>query len=407
MPTTHNFLLLLLPPSPSQTKVPENNPAVTKGGEWSAYQPPSAVLKAIKEKTAAASEQQQAELPAFLREKLLARGIKVGGAVGGPEAQAAAVPKVPAAVEEEQLPEGWAEAVDKTYGTTYYYNAALGQSSWERPKSVQKVTDTTRTPSATTLPPGWQESLDPQSGRTYYCNPFTSETSWEKPVDAAEIAKMKRCKGCGGFGRGLVKAHGFCLHCSRILNKPPPGLPTAAASKPLPVASSESKPAGGQVSGGVIARGPGIYAGPGAAQAGTGAGIGAGLHPRVTPVSSQSTAPKQSRQQREREERERERKRQRPPNQKQASAGGAGAIDPMDPSSYSDAPVGKWGSGMTGQPAAGDTTAGGSLFQSRPYPAPGSVLRQNAQALASEEQKVAAPMMTSRDDQKSGLGEAD
>ena len=34
---------------------------------------------------------------------------------------------------------------------------------------------------------------------------------------------MKRCKGCGGFGRGVVKAHSYCLYCSRVLNKPPPG----------------------------------------------------------------------------------------------------------------------------------------------------------------------------------------
>ncbi|EFN53032.1 hypothetical protein CHLNCDRAFT_15387, partial [Chlorella variabilis] len=53
-------------------------------------------------------------------------------------------------------------------------------------------------------------------------------------------------------------------------------------------------------------------------------------------------------------------------------------LDPMDPSSYSDAPRGKWSTGLEGaQPHAADTTAGGPLFQSRPYPSPGSVLRAN------------------------------
>lgn len=363
--------LLCLFPFPQQhskVKVPESNPAV-KGGEWSAYQAPSAVLKAIKEKAATAPKQ----LPPFLREKLLARGIQVGDVSG----RAETVRKVEEVEESQLLPEGWAEAVDQTYGTTYYYNAALGQSSWERPRSTD-----TQAPSAVTLPPGWRETVDTNSGQTYYCNPFTSETSWEKPVDAAAMAKMKRCKGCGGFGRGLVKAHGFCLHCSRILNKPPPGIaPTSssAPSKKLPAASESNNKADV-----IIAKGPGIYAGPGA-QAGAGAGhaavIGAGLNPRVIP--SHSTAPNS-------------RSRQRMPNQRQAaSAGGAAALDPMDPSSYSDAPRGKWGSGIAGQPQAGDTTASGSLFQSRPYPAPGVVRLKNAQALLASEQ------------QKDGLGEAD
>lgn len=53
-------------------------------------------------------------------------------------------------------------------------------------------------------------------------------------------------------------------------------------------------------------------------------------------------------------------------------------VDPMDPSSYSDAPLGDWNSGLSGpQPKAADTTAGGPLFQQRPYPSPGSVLQAN------------------------------
>lgn len=51
-------------------------------------------------------------------------------------------------------------------------------------------------------------------------------------------------------------------------------------------------------------------------------------------------------------------------------------------SAYSDAPRGGWTSGLEGfQPTAADTTASGPLFQSRPYPSPGSVLRQNQKAV--------------------------
>ncbi|XP_061909436.1 polyglutamine-binding protein 1 [Entelurus aequoreus] len=56
-------------------------------------------------------------------------------------------------------------------------------------------------------------------------------------------------------------------------------------------------------------------------------------------------------------------------------------LDPMDPSAYSDAPKGLWSSGLPKRNEAktgADTTAAGPLFQQRPYPSPGAVLRANA-----------------------------
>ncbi|XP_068104727.1 polyglutamine-binding protein 1 [Hyperolius riggenbachi] len=58
-------------------------------------------------------------------------------------------------------------------------------------------------------------------------------------------------------------------------------------------------------------------------------------------------------------------------------------IDPMDPSAYSDAPRGTWSTGLPKRNEAktgADTTAAGPLFQQRPYPSPGAVLRANAEA---------------------------
>lgn len=52
-------------------------------------------------------------------------------------------------------------------------------------------------------------------------------------------------------------------------------------------------------------------------------------------------------------------------------------IDPMDPASYSDCGRGKWSSGLNvdeGKTGV-DTTASGQLFQQRPYPSPGEVMR--------------------------------
>lgn len=54
-------------------------------------------------------------------------------------------------------------------------------------------------------------------------------------------------------------------------------------------------------------------------------------------------------------------------------------LDPMDPASYSDIPRGKWTSGLDTHAKTGvDTTASGSLYQMRPYPAPGAILAANA-----------------------------
>lgn len=54
-------------------------------------------------------------------------------------------------------------------------------------------------------------------------------------------------------------------------------------------------------------------------------------------------------------------------------------LDPMDPASYSDISRGNWAAGLDNHSKTGvDTTASGSLYQMRPYPAPGAILAANA-----------------------------
>ncbi|XP_065829252.1 polyglutamine-binding protein 1-like [Oscarella lobularis] len=56
-------------------------------------------------------------------------------------------------------------------------------------------------------------------------------------------------------------------------------------------------------------------------------------------------------------------------------------LDPMDPASYADVPRGDWASGLQDEGnvrTGADTTASGPLFQVRPYPSPGAVLRMNS-----------------------------
>ncbi|KAD1644713.1 hypothetical protein E3N88_42499 [Mikania micrantha] len=84
-------------------------------------------------------------------------------------------------------------------------------------------------------------------------------------------------------------------------------------------------------------------------------------------------------------------------------------LDPMDPSSYSDAPRGGWVVGLKGvQPRAADTTATGPLFQQRPYPSPGAVLRKNAEIASQRKNPNSnyAPI-SKRGDGSDGLGDAD
>ncbi|XP_061702294.1 polyglutamine-binding protein 1 [Syngnathoides biaculeatus] len=89
---------------------------------------------------------------------------------------------------------------------------------------------------------------------------------------------------------------------------------------------------------------------------------------------------------RERDERrERDRRKQRredaAPYHKAKRGKKDDEMDPMDPSAYSDAPRGSWSSGLPKRNEAktgADTTAAGPLFQQRPYPSPGAVLRANA-----------------------------
>jgi len=55
----------------------------------------------------------------------------------------------------------------------------------------------------------------------------------------------------------------------------------------------------------------------------------------------------------------------------------AAKLDPMDPAAYGDCARGKWSSGLNPEERNADSTASGQLFQQRPLPSPGDVLRAN------------------------------
>ncbi|XP_028766794.1 uncharacterized protein LOC114724587 [Neltuma alba] len=315
------------------------------------------------------------ELPEYLKQKLRARGILKDHKQAEEPKDTSAKP-----AENGRLPPGWVEAKDHATGAFYYYNETTGKSQWERPVEASLCVQSSS--SSVPLPENWVESLDETSGHRYYYNTETHVSQWERPNSAQDnvtnrsnlssstsggnlggddhSSKLPRCTGCGGWGVGLVQAWGYCNHCTRVHN-----LPQCAYLS----SSSSTK-------------------------------------------QSNTTHPSKNSDDRD----GRQRSSWKPPFDKGSRRGGKkrayaedDELDPMDPSSYSDAPRGGWVVGLKGvQPRAADTTATGPLFQQRPYPSPGAVLRKNAEIASQKKQPNSnyAPI-SKKGDGSDGLGDAD
>ncbi|WVZ67689.1 hypothetical protein U9M48_016734 [Paspalum notatum var. saurae] len=218
-------------------------------------------------------------------------------------------------------------------------------------------------------------------GQKYYYNTKTQATQWEPPTSVdtsvtphapanttvepvgqtADIwnSQMQRCLGCGGWGVGLVQPWGYCNHCTRVQNLPFQQYPSYPNNT---VHASGNNAPKTQVN--VAAK------------------------DRTTSKPPFGKPNKKD-----------HRKRNHPEDDE---------LDPMDPSSYSDAPRGGWVVGLKGvQPRAADTTAAGPLFQQRPYPSPGAVLRKNAEAATHGKKRGGMAPISKRGDGSDGLGEAD
>ncbi|XP_021624042.1 polyglutamine-binding protein 1 isoform X2 [Manihot esculenta] len=318
------------------------------------------------------------ELPEYLKQKLRARGIlKDDTGNGHPLKDDSLETSSSQPVNIGKLPSGWVEAKDPTSGTTYYYNESIGKSQWERPVEMSSIT---QMPSPLPLE-DWVEAVDETNGQKYYYNTKTNVSQWEHPNSLEIVAlqqhcnisdsgnqswndqsfELKKCLGCGGWGVGLVQEWGYCNHCSRVLN---------------------------------IAQ----------------------CHNTTSSFGEQQRTNNFANVKRDSDKRDSKQRSWKPPvakgnrreSRKRAHTEDD-ELDPMDPSSYSDAPRGGWVVGLKGvQPRAADTTATGPLFQQRPYPSPGAVLRKNAE-IASQTKKSGshyAPI-SKKGDGSDGLGDAD
>ncbi|KAJ6912475.1 hypothetical protein NC651_015015 [Populus alba x Populus x berolinensis] len=364
------------------------------------------------------SEQKSAtkELPEFLKQKLKARGLLKDDTKSGTGSTQA--------VEIRKLPPGWVcldccimflcfiylskdkllcqslcmrtvaleifgtcqmptfpylvEAKDPASGASYYYHGSTGKTQWERPTDMPS---TTWTPSPLPHLEDWVETLDETTGHKYYYNTKTHVSQWQHPKSSQlasqhshisysgnassgnqdnRSSKPKKCIECGGWGLGVVQTWGYCNHCTRVLNLPQcQYMMSNLNNQQQNLANSKG--------------------------------------------DLEKNAPKQ-------------RPNWKPPvgkgnrrESKKRAYNDDDELDPMDPSSYSDAPRGGWVVGLKGvQPRAADTTATGPLFQQRPYPSPGAVLRKNAE-VATQTKKSSSPYMpiSKRGDGSDGLGDAD
>ncbi|KAK9819918.1 hypothetical protein WJX72_003950 [[Myrmecia] bisecta] len=292
------------------------------------------------------------ELPPLLRQRLMARGIlpksEEPASTSSPHTAPAA-----AASTGPPLPAGWFEAVDPTYKHAYYYNPTTGERSWTRPQVSQPAPAAMLTPSlapppsASALPPGWAQGVDPNSGHVYYYNAGTGTTQWERPVAAAAataaFASNEPFQPSAAF-TGRRPGYVFTM-----------GQKGLGYYKDEPAAAAE----GNAVSAAIERRAAA------AAAAQHMSAVASGSTSRVV-NSAPHIEPS------------------RPPAGRRGRRQ-ADDLDPMDPAAYSDAPRGGWSTGLEGvQPRAADTTASGPLFQSRPYPAPGAVLRANQKLIQGE-----------------------
>uniref|UniRef100_A0ACD5XGS7 Uncharacterized protein n=1 Tax=Avena sativa TaxID=4498 RepID=A0ACD5XGS7_AVESA len=329
------------------------------------------------------------DLPEFLKQRLKARGIL--------KDKAANMDKQNADSQEghnksaQELPLGWVEAKDPTTGASYFYNQSTGVTQWDRPGGA---VNTVQHQAAPSLPKNWEEALDKSTGQKYYYNTKTQATQWEPPISVnpgvvpqastnvvnpgvvpqvstdvavqptsqnADIwnSHMQRCSGCGGWGVGLVQPWGYCNHCTRVQNLPFQQYPSYSNSIVHSGGTSAPKSQGN---------------------------VAAKDRSNSKPPSGKAN---------------------KKDNRKRKGADDDD-LDPMDPSSYSDAPRGGWVVGLKGvQPRAADTTASGPLFQQRPYPSPGAVLRKNAEAASSGKKRGGMAAISKRGDGSDGLGEAD
>lgn len=134
---------------------PQSAPETGEQGDWKRYQPPSAVLEAVKQSR---EEEAAKPLPPALAARLRARGIVTGAKATSKEEPEQAANSGRVATSEQhnallvttapiamtscppaRLPPGWYSTIDPRYNAIYYFNPGTGQRTWEIPQPLPLV----------------------------------------------------------------------------------------------------------------------------------------------------------------------------------------------------------------------------------------------------------------------------
>ncbi|KAL5970401.1 Polyglutamine-binding protein 1 [Taenia solium] len=202
------------------------------------------------------------------------------------------------------------------------------------------------------LPSHWLEVGDPVTGRFYYWNTVTDEVCWLSPLHPRAIVTKSA---------SVLKAQ------------------TLAAKAAAAAASAAALAAGGLDGDGGNDRREGKRDRSRSPTPPPPPPPATSQSPLLTNIMAPPSAPPPSYSRLGNSAR-------RAPKFEKRRRGGEGdePLDPMDPAAYSDVPRGGWTAGLEGvsgsAPSAktgADVTASGPLFQQRPYPSPGDVLRAN------------------------------
>ncbi|KAK7102961.1 polyglutamine-binding protein 1-like [Littorina saxatilis] len=189
------------------------------------------------------------------------------------------------------------------------------------------------------LPDGWKEVADPDSGRYYYWSMQTDQVCWLSPGHPSAIISAPAEILTGTLAANLDEDFEDQEEMEPVEDEP------MEAESDMSGSSSESDSEGER---------------------------------RRAPPRREPDPPRQGRSGQGRSGRYQDDRRGR-------RGGGRSRrddIDPMDPAAYSDIPRGGWTDGLDTRGAAKtgvDSTASGPLFQQRPYPSPGDILRANQQ----------------------------
>ncbi|CAM9473589.1 unnamed protein product [Ectocarpus sp. 6 AP-2014] len=283
------------------------------------------------------------------------------------------------------LPEGWKEIKDPNSGSTYFWNKSSNATSWVRPvvppheapeperggagkgggpgpagsgpgesssRSDGGVRNGGGSAASSTgegggdstpppLPAGWKEIKDPKSGGVYFWNKAKGATTWVRPTGPASGGSADGGAASGGGSTpGLPEGWKAVTHAATgqthyVHEASGKRSFTLPGSEPPDASSSSGQRQRGR-------EGRGGHAG--------GGGGGAASSARSSEGRNRGDS-----------------------NRPKKKGRGSWEIDPLDPTGKTG---GKWSDGLVqvGERMA-DSTASGPLWQQRPYPAPGKILR--------------------------------